>query len=110
MTTGQFSAIIAGIAYPNDDGTNRSEILRKCTIGEKMVLAHTPIKQDKNAIKVTRNTGEQIGWIEASLAREIAIALDKGKQVTAEIMELGTDITKSGERILKCRVFVNKGN
>jgi len=110
MTKGQFETNIAGITYKNDDGSSREEIMKKCTIGEKLTLTHTPIKQDKNAVKVTRYTGEQIGWLHDFVAKEIAPILDKGKTVAAEITELSTFINESGKRMPKCRILLTKSN
>jgi hypothetical protein len=105
---GQFETNIAGITFNNDDGTNRQEIMRKCTIGERLILTHTPIKQDNNAVKVTRTSGEQIGWLHDFVAKEIAPILDKGKTVSAEITELSTFINESGKRMPKCRILLTK--
>ena len=106
MGKGQFETNIAGITHQNDDGSSRREILKKCKIGEELTLAHTPIRQDKNAVKVTRDTGEQIGWLHDFVAEEIAPMLDNGRLVTAEIVELGTFATVSEKRSPKCRILL----
>lgn len=92
MTKGQrlnpFFTKVAGVTRKNTDGTDRQKILKNCKRGEQLRLIHEPIPQDKNAVKVCRENGEQIGWLNSILAAEIAPRLDKGSKVDAEISEI----------------------
>ncbi len=92
MTIGEplkpFLNIVAGVGYKNSDGTDRQKILKKCKIGEKLILTHEPIPQDENAVKVCRENGEQIGWLTKSMAMDIAHRLDRGSRVDASIYEI----------------------
>lgn len=83
-----FFSKVAGVMYKNDDGTDRQKILKDCKAGEKLVLIHQPIREDKNAVKVCRENGQQIGWLNSILAAEIAPRLDKGSKVDVEISEI----------------------
>lgn len=83
-----FFTKVAGVTHKNDDGTERQKILKNCKAGEKLRLIHEPMSQDKSGIKVCRENGEQIGWLNSILAAEIAPRLDKGSRVDAEISEV----------------------
>jgi|SRR6185437_4147683 hypothetical protein len=64
-----FRTHIAGVTHCNSDGTRRQSILRKCQIGEEVILIDEPDnKYDPNAIKVCRRNGEQLGYIPAESA------------------------------------------
>jgi len=83
-----FFTKVAGVISKNNDGTSRQEILKRCKKGERLTLLHQPIIQDKNAVRVCRENGEQIGWLNEILAAEIAPRLDKGSRIDAEIKEI----------------------
>ena len=83
-----FYTKIVGVTYPNDDGTSKQKILAKCRIGENLILKHTPIPEDDNAVKVLRKNGDQIGWLSSAVAREISALLDQGCRVDAVISDL----------------------
>ncbi len=102
-----FFSKVYGVTHKNADGTDRQALLRKCRVGETLVLTHEPIPEDPNAVKVCRQTGEQIGWLSASLAAEIAPRLDKGSRVDVVI----TDLTGGGWLIKKkrgCNIQITK--
>lgn len=82
-----FMTKIAGVAHKNSDGTNRQEILKQCNKGGKLTLIHEPVPQDENAVKVCRENGEQIGWLNQILAIEIAPRLDKASRLDAQIVQ-----------------------
>ncbi|GEM_PF-2412672 len=83
-----FELGVAGESFDNDDGSSRQEILRRCTLGEPIYLIHQPHPQDKNAVKVCRANGEQIGWIRKEQSSEFANILKRGDPVDAEISKL----------------------
>ena len=61
---------VVGGKYPNPDGTSRLEILRRCRVGERLVLVREPEniqQEDLRAVKVCRKTGEQLGYIPTHL-------------------------------------------
>ena len=61
-------------------------------MGEKIKLIHAPTLYQVNAIKVCRETGEQLGWLYGGIADEIAPQLDRNVEVKVEISK----ITKGG--------------
>lgn len=83
MVKGQFSVNVAGVSYPNDDGSERQSIIRDCDEGEHLILKHTPIPEDKNAVRILRQNGQQLGWLPRWNAQEIAPYLDRGEIVSA---------------------------
>ena len=83
-----FHSKIFGTFHKNKDGIDRQKILRKCKIGEKLILKHVPSSYDKNAVEVYRTTGEQLGYLSRELAEEITYRLDMDSKVDAEISDL----------------------
>lgn len=64
---------VVGVTQKNDDDVERQEILKYCYEGEKLILEYDfDNKYSKYAIKVCRaNNGEQIGYLEDSLAKKM---------------------------------------
>jgi HIRAN domain-containing protein len=59
-----FRSAVAGESFRNDDGSSRQEILRRCRIGEEILLVPEPDSpHDSVAVKVQRRNGEQIGYL-----------------------------------------------
>jgi len=86
-----FRTKIAGVAYNNADGTKRQDILRKCTVGERLLLQRDYDNAfDEYAIAVLRKTGEQIGFVPRHVAfRHPAMNdLDQGGEASAKIVSL----------------------
>jgi hypothetical protein len=83
-----FRVRVAGIKYPNDDGSDRESIIRRCEEGEILVLKHTPVPQDKNAVRILRDNGEQLGWLPREYTRYIAYYLDRGIKMEASFKSL----------------------
>ena len=79
---------VVGVAQKNADGTKRQDILKTCRKGEQLMLIHEPIPQDENAIKICRQSGEQIGWLNQALAAEIAPRLAEGSIAGVKIAEI----------------------
>lgn len=104
MLKGQTCIRIAGIKYPNDDGSDRESICRNCNEGEELVLKHTPVRQDKNAIKILRESGEQLGWIPREYTREIASNLDHGEKLEVVFKSLYRSINGP----LSANIYVTK--
>ena len=69
-----FYTKVAGTSHRNSDGTLRSRIIDECSLFESLELRPEPENEfDPNAIAVRRwETGEQLGYLEARLAGEIA--------------------------------------
>src|SRR4030067_243129 len=67
---------VVGSNFNNEDGTSRQYYLSKCKEKEPLMLSHSPITQDHNAIIVYRLDHTQIGYLRRGIAAEIAPLLD----------------------------------
>lgn len=84
-----FHTKVVGVTFANDDGMSRQLIISRCRVGEQLVLARDPENvYDRNAIKVCRLTGEQLGHLSRELAASIAGDVDEGARIEAEISDL----------------------
>jgi hypothetical protein len=84
-----FYTKLAGVTKPNDDGSNRQRLLHRSKPAEELKLVRDPNnKYDKNAIKVFNIRGEQLGWISSDVADRLAVELDNGVSIKAEISEI----------------------
>lgn len=81
---------VAGVRYKNDDTqVERQSIIRKCKIGEKLMLIPDELnKFDRDAIKVVRLNGEQIGFLNTDLALEIKARLQQRLRVDVSIKSI----------------------
>jgi len=71
------SVNIAGVSHENRDGTNRQQIVARCSPGEVLRLEReedNPV--DPNAVAVVRLNGEQLGY----LPREDAVRVIEGSE------------------------------
>lgn len=67
-----FYAKLAGVTFPNVDGTKRLPVVRICRVGEVLLL--TPddsIVGHPGAVAIHRSTGGQLGYLDARLAGEV---------------------------------------
>jgi len=88
-----FRTKIAGIIHHNSNGTSRQEILRKCSVGENLVLQRDYGNAfDEHAITVMRKTGEQIGFVPRHVAfrhpamNDLSPDMDQGGEAKAKIV------------------------
>jgi hypothetical protein len=110
---------VAGMSYPNRDGTSRAEIVQRCVIGEQVQLIPEPKNPyDPNAVMVCRKTGEQIGYLPRQCAAEIAAecslqrlhwALVDSIGVGGEEVELPSGKSKPIYRVRLLMVVVQPG-
>jgi hypothetical protein len=71
-----FFTSVAGVTYPNRDGTKRQTIIAKCRAGEPIVLEAEPDNpQHEHAVRVLREDGSQIGYVAARMASHLAANL-----------------------------------
>lgn len=83
-----FSKVV-GISRPNRDGSSRQDIAAKCQTLEKLVLRHeedNPV--DPNAVAVLRETGEQLGYLRAELAKEVVQNAGQGYSYGVNVAEV----------------------
>jgi len=85
-----FFGQLAGESYHNADGSDRQAIIQKCDVGELLILEHEPDNpHDINAIRVLRETGEQIGYLPRDFAGEVVSRTAKGAAFYAAIAGIG---------------------
>ncbi len=86
----EFRTKVVGVTYTNPDGESRQRIIKKCTVGEDILLERQPNNpHDENAIAVRRrNTGDQIGYLSREVAQTLVRQADAGKEFSAEVAEI----------------------
>jgi hypothetical protein len=85
-----FFGQVAGESHRNADGGDRQKIIPRCRVGELLVLEHEPDNpHDINAIRVLRQTGEQIGYLEREFAGDVVSRSAKGRHYHALIAGIG---------------------
>ncbi len=81
-----YRAFIAGIQYPNADGSSRERIARACEEGHfAYLLREYDNPHDPNAIAVLNPFFLQLGYIDAATAKEIAPLFDRGVPIRCQI-------------------------
>jgi hypothetical protein len=103
-----FFTKVVGVSHMNDDGSNRQEILTWCGRYEKLVLDHQEDNpNDPNAVRVCRDSGEQLGYLRADLAEEVVRLAGRGYLWLAYVSELSggrADAPTRGVNLLLVRV------
>ena len=90
MSLEHFFGHVAGESHRNDDGSDRQAIIPRCRVGELLVLEHEPDNpHDINAIRVLRQSGEQIGYLEREFAGQVVSRSAKGVTFHAAIAGIG---------------------
>ena len=80
---------VVGVTRHNHDGSDRQVIAAECRQGEELELRREPDNpQDKNAVAVFRANGDQVGYLSASVAEQLAPLLDADAPITAEVSEV----------------------
>jgi hypothetical protein len=89
-----FSKIV-GTSHSNDDGSSRQSYIAECIQFEKLNILHDEDNQfSKKAIKVCRENGTQLGFLNQRLATEIFGKSKKGYQYAV----FATEITGGGSK------------
>jgi HIRAN domain len=74
-----FHTKIVGVTYKNSDGTHRQKLISQCQAFETLDLDHEEDNaHDPNAVRVCRQNGQQLGYLNANLADEIVSKSKKG--------------------------------
>jgi hypothetical protein len=72
-------AKVAGVTFPNDDGSERQRIIKNCKVGEPLVLRHDAYNEySLFATQVLRENGEQLGHAPEYLAERICQEVESG--------------------------------
>jgi hypothetical protein len=102
MSTGEpmrhLPANVLGVSLVNADGTGRQEIIALCSRFERLVLEPETGRRDPDAIRVCRETGEQIGRLAPEMAAEVSARRAEGCRCEAYIKDF-----PGGERSSKTR-------
>jgi HIRAN domain len=84
-----FFTKVVGVTHQNRDRSKRQNIIAKCSRLEPLVLDHEENNRyDPNAIRVLRQDGEQIGFLDAGLAKQLVSQSKKGFRFDAFIVDL----------------------
>jgi hypothetical protein len=82
-------AKVAGVSFPNDDGSERQEIIARCQVGEELMLQHDAHNEYSIVTtKVLRRNGEQIGHAPEYLAERIVDRSEEGYLASGVIANL----------------------
>lgn len=106
MVDKYFHSSIAGMNHPNEDGSSRQEIAKRCKRFDILRLIPEPTNPyDKNAVLV-RTEGGVLGHLRREHAKEISSHLRYGQQWIAVVKSVGHDSPSEpmGARIVLCRL------
>lgn len=82
-------AKVAGVTFPNTDGSERQEIIGRCKVGEQLILRHDVGNEYSSlAIQVLRENGEQLGHAPEYLAEQIHGEIEVGYQAIGVLKNL----------------------
>jgi hypothetical protein len=94
-----FFTKVVGVTRTNSfDGVERLSVLKKCSVGEQVVLVREPKNPHSpggNAVLVTRANGAVLGYVMEFRAQQIAPLLDQGFQYQVVIEALSTTPDKT---------------
>lgn len=80
---------IRGVSFPNDDGSERQAIIRRCRLGEYLLTRRDRDNGfSRNAIGVFREGGDQLGNVPEYVARDFAPLMDSGMESTAILLNI----------------------
>ncbi len=88
---------------------DRQAVISRCVRGEHLQLVREPENpHDKNAIRIRRLNGEDLGYVPRNDAVELALKMDAGQQIRAEVDWLNSPTEDFQQFGLKVRVGVLK--
>lgn len=100
---------VAGITFPNEDGSERQDIASQCHVGENVYFNHdTDNQHSMFAVAVLRrDTHEQLGHVPAYLSDRLLSIAQEGYLVAGVITEItGGTFSKSSIGINLCIFYV----
>ena len=84
-----FHTKIVGVTHKNSDGSSRQKLIRNCRLFEDLRLNHEENNpHDPNAVRVCRENGQQLGYLNAGLAEEVVSKSSKGYRFGVLIKDL----------------------
>jgi hypothetical protein len=79
-------AKIAGVSFPNDDGSERQILIERCIPGEQLLLIHDAYNEHSIfTTKVLRMSGEQLGHAPEYMAEKIVEEIEDGYKATGVV-------------------------
>ena len=73
---------LAGVTFANEDGTERQDIIKGLTMGERVLLVRDAENEhDFYAVQVQTLEGEIIGWVPRQKSPQVAPFIDAGNLV-----------------------------
>lgn len=82
-------AKVAGVTFPNDDGSERQDVIKRCRIGEQLILRHDAYNEYSIfATQVLRTNGEQLGHAPEYLAERISQEVEGGYKVVGVLKDI----------------------
>lgn len=103
-----FYTKVVGVTKRNADGRERQKVIARCRVDDLLLLIREKDNpHDPNAIAVYRATNEQIGYISADIAEELAPDMDSDVPISVRISDLtgGTPEKPSRGVNLEIRIF-----
>lgn len=83
---------LAGVTKRNEDGRKRQDIIEELYPGMELELWHDRYNDvDENAVEVSSDEGEVIGFLKRDLAARIAPLLDNRQRITCVIADITGD-------------------
>jgi hypothetical protein len=84
-----FFTKVVGVSHRNANGTSRQAAIKSCSVLETPALEHEDENpHDPNAVKVSRQNGQQLGYLPAELAPEIVSKSNRGHRFAVFISNL----------------------
>jgi hypothetical protein len=84
-----FHTKIVGVTHRNDDGSDRQNLIRNCRLFEALVLDHQEDNpHDANAVRVCRQNGKQLGYLNSKLAAEVVSKSKRGYRFVAFVKDI----------------------
>jgi hypothetical protein len=100
-------AKVSGVTFPNDDGSERQEIIRDCRAGESLTLRHDPSNRySPFAIQVLRQNGQQIGHVPEHLAEQLCREREAGHAIAGRLIEVTGGTGDKEPRGVNVAVFI----
>src|ERR1039458_8036080 len=84
----RYSRNIVGLSHPNKHGVDRLPLVKRLTVGTKLVLIQEPDNPlDRNAILIyaADDLENDLGYLESSAAKYIARMMECGATFSAEV-------------------------
>src|SRR5688572_2694872 len=88
-------AKLKGIDGNEPEARKRQDALKRCRVGEPVVLACPKKGSEQATVEVRRSTGEVLGYLSDDMAERIGWRLDRGSPVDATLTSI-----RSGNRWL----------